>query len=91
MQLVEILRPYLYAAQATRIDPALVPFHWYKEQVPAGARYHGFPAHYVASIESTPSKADPDVRRSQESAKLLGQIGIRDAMTDLERPVTGLR
>ena len=67
--------PYIYIAQTTHIDPALVPYHWYKSLVLAGARYHGFPAHYLASIEATRSKADPDRKRTRENEILLEHIG----------------
>jgi hypothetical protein len=63
--------PYLYAARASHIDPSLLPYHWYKRLVLAGARYHGFPAAYVAAIEATPSKPDDDARRRRENEALL--------------------
>lgn len=39
----------------------------YKNLVLAGARYHKFPNEYVAAIEATPSKPDPDAKRTQEN------------------------
>jgi gamma-glutamylcyclotransferase len=79
-QLVQFLRkgktyaPYRYAARPTHIDPKLVPYHWYKELVLAGARYHRFAPEYIASIEAMPSKPDPDPRRAQENATLLSEM-----------------
>ena len=70
----ETYTPYVYVAQSTHIDPSLVPFHWYKGLVLAGARYHRFPAEYIASIEAIPSKADPDIKRTQENENLLRQM-----------------
>ncbi len=67
--------PYIYKAQSTHIDPTLIPYHWYKSLVLAGARYHKLPPDYVASIEATPSKSDPDARRTQENENLLRHIG----------------
>ncbi|MBN8765313.1 MAG: gamma-glutamylcyclotransferase [Thiobacillus sp.] len=67
--------PYVYVAQSTHIDPALVPYDWYKELVIAGARYHGFPADYIASIAAIPSKPDLNAKRRRENEDLLLQIG----------------
>lgn len=71
----ETYAPYIYVAQSTHIDPTLVPYHWYKNLVLVGTRYHNFPAQYIAAIEATPSKADPDVKRTQENENLLRQMG----------------
>lgn len=71
----ETYTPYIYVAQSTHIDATLVPYHWYKSLVLAGARYHNFPPEYVAAIEATPSKADPDAKRTQDNEDLLRQMG----------------
>lgn len=71
----ETYTPYIYVVQSTHIDPSLVPYHWYKNLVLAGARYHGFPAEYIAAIEATPSKADTDAKRNQDNENLLKQMG----------------
>lgn len=71
----ETYKPYIYIAQSTHIDPTLVPYHWYKSLVLAGARYHNFPPEYIAAIETTPSKPDPDAKRRQENEGLLRQMG----------------
>lgn len=68
--------PYTYVAQTTHIDASLDPFHWYKDLVLMGARYHGLPADYVASIAATPSKPDFDIKRKQENENLLRQMGV---------------
>lgn len=70
----ETYTSYVYIAQSTHVDPSLVPYHWYKGLVLAGARYHHFPAEYIASIEATPSKPDPDIERTQENENLLRQM-----------------
>jgi hypothetical protein len=67
--------PYIYVAQSTHIDPTLIPYHWYKNLVLAGARYHNLPAQYIDEIESTPSKSDPDAKRTQDNENLLKQMG----------------
>ena len=66
--------PYVYVAESTYIDSSLVPYHWYKDLVLAGALYHGFPAKYVASIKAMPSKPDPDYERNQKNENLLMKI-----------------
>ncbi|WP_373988109.1 gamma-glutamylcyclotransferase family protein [Duganella sp. BuS-21] len=66
--------PYIYIAESTHIDGTLIPYHWYKSLVLIGARYHGFPPEYVATIEATPSKRDPDAIRTQENEKLLAKM-----------------
>lgn len=48
---------------ATRIDPSLKPFKWYLAHVLAGAREHGLPPDYVASIERIKAVDDPDPDR----------------------------
>lgn len=71
----ETYTPYIYIAQSTHIDLSLAPYHWYKNLVLAGARYHNFPPQYIAAIEAIPSKGDPDVKRAQENENLLQQMG----------------
>lgn len=70
----EAYTPYVYVAQSTHIDSTLVPYHWYKDLVLAGARYHGLPDEYIASIEATPSKPDLNFKRKQENEYLLRQM-----------------
>lgn len=70
----EMYTPHVYVTQSTHIDPSLVPYHWYKGLVLAGARYHHFPAEYIASIEATQSKSDPNIKRTQENENLLRQM-----------------
>jgi len=72
--------PYFYVAQSSHIDQNLVPYHWYKNLVLAGARYHSFPAHYIASIEAIPSKVDPDTNRTQENENLLRQMNLSNTV-----------
>lgn len=48
---------------ATRIDPDLKPWHWYKEHVLKGAVENGLPVEYIQEIEAVESIADPDVER----------------------------
>ena len=53
---------------ATRIDPALKPFEWYKHHVLFGAREHGLPDSYVARIARVESRPDSD--RNQHQAEM---------------------
>ena len=71
----ETYTPYVYVAQSTHIDPTLAPYDWYKSLVIAGARYHGFPTEYIASVEAISSKPDLNAKRKQENEDLLRQIG----------------
>ena len=58
-----------FSYYATKIDPELKPFHWYKEHVVRGARENGLPEEYIQRIESIESVADPDdVRHEKELA-----------------------
>lgn len=66
--------PYLYLAQSTHIDAGMAPYDWYKALVVAGARFHGFPAEYVAAIEATMSLQDLNLERAQKNEALLQQI-----------------
>jgi gamma-glutamylcyclotransferase len=70
----ETYTPYVYVAQATHIDLNFIPYHWYKDLVLAGARYHDFPVEYIASIEATLSKPDNNEKRKQENEKLLMEM-----------------
>lgn len=66
---------YIYMASSSHIDTALMPYHWYKNLVVAGARFHGLPSSYIASIQSTTSIEDPNSRRRLENEELLGRMG----------------
>ena len=52
-----------YTYLATRIDPALKPFSWYKEHVLRGARENRLPTAYVSGIEAVEAVEDPDRER----------------------------
>lgn len=67
--------PYVYMAQASHIDPTLIPYDWYKGLVLAGAKYHSLPQEYIAEIEATISKPDPDVKRSKQNEDLIKRLG----------------
>ena len=46
-----------YVSSAT--DPALVTFDWYKQLMVEGARDHGLPAGWIATLEALPEAPDP--------------------------------
>jgi len=51
---------------ATKINPNLKPFHWYKHHVVWGAKEHGLPADYIERIVSIDSTEDSDVARVEK-------------------------
>ena len=52
-----------YVAEESYIDDFLRPYDWYKELVMAGAKFHGFPDHYLQAIEFVQALRDPDSER----------------------------
>jgi hypothetical protein len=66
-----VCSPTIYVAQDSHINATLTPFHWYKNLVVAGAKYHSFPLDYIANIEATPSKQDLKDKQRQENEGLL--------------------
>jgi gamma-glutamylcyclotransferase len=62
----------LYVAEAAYIDPARLPYAWYRDLVVAGARSRGFPEDYVAALARVPAHEDPDLDRARRHQALLG-------------------
>ena len=48
---------------ATKVDPALKPYTWYKALVLAGAQECGLPAPYIASLDTVDASDDSDRTR----------------------------
>jgi hypothetical protein len=71
----ETYTPYVYVAQASHVDASLIPYDWYKGLVLVGAKYHKLPEDYIAEIDATPSKPDPDTKRSRENEDLIKRLG----------------
>jgi gamma-glutamylcyclotransferase (GGCT)/AIG2-like uncharacterized protein YtfP len=65
---------FAYVGLVTHLDENLLPFHWYKSLILLGAEFHGFPAHYIQTIQQTPSTEDPDLQRSQLHKRLIADI-----------------
>ena len=60
-----------YVADDRRVDPARVPFDWYRDLVVAGATEHGLPAPYIDELARIPAVPDPDRARSAQARRLL--------------------
>ena len=56
---------------ATAKNPTLVPYHWYKDLVLAGATEHDLPEAYIERLRTFDSKFDPDNKRRAENELLL--------------------
>ena len=65
------LEAFAYLADTTFVDAQLKPFHWYKILVLEGAKYHGFPASYVAAIANVGSISDPERERAAANLEVL--------------------
>jgi len=63
-----------YIAEETHVDDSLLPYDWYRELVLAGARYHGFPDHYVAEIEMIRALPDPDSERGARQWEIVDLV-----------------
>ncbi|MCA9395325.1 MAG: gamma-glutamylcyclotransferase [Candidatus Omnitrophica bacterium] len=57
---------------ATRINPDLKPFVWYKEHVLRGAREHGLPATYIDFINAVEAMTDPRPERHRKEVAIYG-------------------
>jgi len=55
---------------ATKIDPRLKPYHWYKHHVLHGARTAGLSDHYIARIEAVESIEDPNADRHRRQMNM---------------------
>jgi gamma-glutamylcyclotransferase len=67
----EMCQAYLYVAASTHIDSTLAPYHWYKEMVVLGARYHGLPASYTEKLDAVVSIPDMDATRVAKNEAIL--------------------
>jgi gamma-glutamylcyclotransferase len=56
---------------ATKKEPILRPYHWYKAITVAGAVEHGLPKEYVEWLRTFESVEDPNVKRRAENEALL--------------------
>jgi gamma-glutamylcyclotransferase len=56
---------------ANRVKATLVPYHWYKDLVVAGAIQHGLPEEYITQLCAVASKDDPDRQRELDAREIL--------------------
>lgn len=56
---------------ATTVDPAIVPYTWYKSIVVAGAKEHSLAPDYIAMLEAAEAKPDPVARRAMKHFALI--------------------
>ena len=64
----EEIEAFIY--YATKINPALKPYHWYKEHVLIGARENEISAAYIQTIELVESIADPEPGRHERELQI---------------------
>lgn len=55
----------VYVAREGALDPALIPFDWYRDLVLAGALRHVLPADAVAALRALTVEPDPNPAREQ--------------------------
>ena len=60
-----------YRAVTHVIDGTLKPYSWYHQLVVEGARHHGLPADYVASLAAVATVDDPDQTRHRRESRIL--------------------
>lgn len=72
----ELVAAYMYIADPDYVDPELVPYHWYKRLVMAGAEEFALPAQYLRAIAQVPSVSDPDNARHIRNMAVLGDAGV---------------
>ncbi len=58
---------------ATRIDPVLLPYVWYRALVVAGAMEHNVPSAYIDGLRRVPVIHDPDQQRHAEQMALAAE------------------
>lgn len=52
---------------ATKIEPSLAPYTWYKALVVAGAKQYGLPEAYIHALEAATAKVDADAQRAAKN------------------------
>ncbi|WP_028203551.1 gamma-glutamylcyclotransferase family protein [Paraburkholderia nodosa] len=60
---------YALTYVATKKQPGLQPYHWYKQHVLVGAREANLPEDYVRAIEAVDSIDDPDSARTEKELR----------------------
>ena len=65
----KVHRAFTYCA--TKTDPGIKPFTWYKNHVLLGAREHQLPPSYIEAIESVVAIGDPDANRAANECQMM--------------------
>lgn len=63
---------------ATKTDPELKPYTWYKALVVAGAQEHDLPVPYIAMLEAVEASQDPDRTRHDSNMRIVRAAGHMD-------------
>lgn len=79
----KFIRPFIYIAEAEWIDDGLLPYHWYRDIVGLGARYHGLADDYIGSIEKQVAVEDPVEERGQRHEKLIERMRLWSGPAEL--------
>ncbi|MFW5452026.1 gamma-glutamylcyclotransferase family protein [Thioalkalivibrio sulfidiphilus] len=66
---------FTYLALPERIDPAALPYNWYRDLIATGARFLEVPEDYVRGIEAHGCVPDPDPARAELNRRLLEDLG----------------
>ncbi|MDZ7753116.1 MAG: gamma-glutamylcyclotransferase family protein [Gammaproteobacteria bacterium] len=74
LEIPEYGRVFLYRARPQYVVEGLRPYRWYRDYVLWGARYHGFPAPYIAQIFALPWDEDPDPRRARHHERAVAAL-----------------
>lgn len=65
---------FAYVAAASHLVTELLPYDWYMALVLEGARYHGFPDAYIATLRGAGCTPDPSPGRARRNADLLERL-----------------
>lgn len=65
---------FTYIAESRAIDTSLKPYHWYKQLVLTGAKYHQFPEDYISDLERIDSIQDPNSKRRTTNEDMLNEL-----------------
>lgn len=62
---------FLYIADLTAVNNHVLPYHWYKKLVVAGARQHDLPVEYIDYLNAMAAIDDPNKERELRELKNL--------------------
>jgi len=70
---------FYYIADSAHIEENQRPFHWYRDLVLYGARFHGLPQEYIETFLLIEAELDADRERAELHIQILEElIGISD-------------